>query len=542
MHPATAPTRPNVVLILVDDLGYSDLGCYGGEIHTPQLDELGRRGVRLSQFYNTARCSPSRASLLTGLHPHQTGIGILTNDDRPAGYPGSLNARCVTLAEVLLEAGYATCLSGKWHLASQMREPSPAWPTRRGFLRFFGTLTGCGSYFHPGTLVRGETNVEHDAPLAGDFYYTEAITHEAVAFVREHRRQHPRQPFFLYVAYTAPHWPLHACPEDVARYAGAYDIGWDALREQRMRRLRESGILDETTRLSARDPTQPAWVAAADQGWQARRMEVYAAQVDRMDQGVGRIVDALAQTASLDETLLIFLSDNGASDEQLPKVSLERFRQRSEIVRLETRDGRAVRIGNDPSIVPGPEDTYASYGRAWANLSNTPFRYYKQWTHEGGIATPVIVHWPTGGLQDGSILRTPFQLTDVMPTILEASGAAYPRHYQGRDILPLEGRSMLPALRGAAVPDGTLYWEHTGNAALRRGRWKLVRAYPGPWELYDLIDDRSELHDMAPRHPELVQELAAAWQAWANRVGVIPWEVTLALYRQRGLTEEEAAG
>jgi arylsulfatase len=244
----------------------------------------------------------------------------------------------------------------------------------------------------------------------------------------------------------------------------------------------------------------------------------------------------------MDKTLVIFLSDNGASDEQLPKVSLERFRQRSDIVRLETRDGRPVSIGNEPTIVPGPEDTYASYGRAWANLSNTPFRYYKQWTHEGGIATPVIVHWPTGGLKDGGILRTPFQLTDVMPTIVEASGAAYPRRYRGRDILPLEGRSMLPALRGAAVPDGTLYWEHTGNAALRRGRWKLVRAYPGRWELYDLIEDRSELHDMAPRHPELVDELAAAWQAWADRVGVLPWEVTVSLYRQRGLTEEEAAG
>ena len=533
--------RPNVVLILVDDMGFSDIGCYGGEIRTPNIDRLARHGVRFSQFYNTARCSPSRASLLTGLHPHQAGIGVLTNDDRPRGYAGTINDRCVTLAEVLRSAGYATGLSGKWHLASEMHEPNAAWPTRRGFDTFFGTLTGCGSFFQPGTLTRGEENVEHEA-LAPDFYYTDAITDAATALIRTPRAKQEGQPFFLYVAYTAPHWPLHAREEDVAKYRGAFDAGWDALREQRMRRLRELGILDDAAELSERDPTQPAWQAAEYKAWQVRRMEVYAAQIDRMDRGVGRIVDALEETRQLDNTLVIFLSDNGASDETLPLVKLERFKERSDILRVKTRDGREVRIGNEPDIAPGPEDTYASYGRAWANLSNTPFRYYKRWVHEGGIATPFIIHWPDGGLETGGVVRAPFQLTDVMPTILEATGAAYPAQYNGCDIVPFEGRSLLPALRGKSSPDGTLYWEHTGNAAIRRGQWKLVRDYPQPWELYDLAVDRTELHDLATQHPQLVAELMREWQAWADRVGVLPWEVTVNIYAERGQPEREAMG
>jgi arylsulfatase len=532
--------RPNVVLVLVDDMGFSDIGCYGGEIRTPNIDRLAQGGVRFSQFYNTARCSPSRASLLTGLHPHQTGIGVLTNDDRPRGYPGTINRRCVTMAEVLKAAGYDTCLSGKWHLASDMHRPNDAWPTRRGFDRFFGTLTGCGSFFQPGTLTRGETNVEDEA-LRPDFYYTDAITDEAVGFVREHRRDEGN-PFFLYVAYTAPHWPLHARDEDLARYRGVFDEGWDALREKRMARLHASGILDDTAQLSDRDPTQPSWNDAQYKDWQLRRMEAYAAQIDRMDHGVGRIVDALEQGGLLDDTLIVFLSDNGASDEALPLVELERFKTRSDILRTRTRDGREVRIGNEPSIMPGGEDTYASYGRAWANLSNTPFRYYKRWVHEGGIATPLIVHWPGGRLAAGSVVKTACQLVDVLPTVLEATGVAFLERNAGHDVLPLEGRSLLPALQGQRIPDATQYWEHTGNAAIRRGNWKLVRDYPKPWELYDLARDRSELHDVAAQNPEIVAGLAAEWQRWADRVGVIAWDVTLDIYAQRGQPEREAQG
>jgi arylsulfatase A-like enzyme len=531
---------PNVVLMLADDLGFSDLGCYGGEVRTPNIDRLARSGVRFSQFYNTARCSPSRASLLTGLHPHQTGIGVLTNDDRPCGYPGTINNRCVTLAEVLKSAGYATGVTGKWHLASDMRTPNDAWPTRRGFEYFFGTLTGCGSYFDPGTLTRGEVNIEHE-PREGDFFYTDAIADEASGFIRQHGSQKPEQPFFLYVPFTTPHWPLHTREEDLTKYRGVFDAGWDVLREQRMQRLLELGILDGTsTALSERDLTQPPWDQVEHKDWQLRRMEAYAAQVDRMDQGIGRILGALEEQSQLANTLVIFLSDNGASDETMPHGMMEHFRRRSDIVRLRTRDGREVRIGNEPSIVPGTEDSYASYGRAWANLSNTPFRYYKRWVHEGGIATPFIVHWPGGGLPAGRIVPAPAQLTDVVPTVLDATGASYPTLYNGHEILPYEGRDLLPVLRGGAAPERALYWEHTGNAAIRGGNWKLVRDWPRPWELYDVSRDRSELHDVADQHPDVLRRLSADWERWAARAGVIPWEVTVNLYLQRGQTEEDA--
>ena len=350
------------------------------------------------------------------------------------------------------------------------------------------------------------------------------------------------QPFFLYVAYTAPHWPLHARDEDLARYRGAFDAGWDALRERRMARLVAEGLVGPSVRPSERDPTQPAWDAADAKAWEARRMEAYAAQIDRMDQGVGRILAELERGGRLDDTLVIFLSDNGASDEALPLVELERFKQRKDILRTVTRDGREVRIGNEPSIVPGGEDTYASYGRAWANLSNTPFRYYKRHVHEGGIATPLVVRWPRGGIAAGRIVHAPHQLVDVMPTIVEATGASYPARHDGHDIQPCEGRSMLAALRGNDAADGTLYWEHTGNAAIRHGRWKLVRDYPKAWELYDIERDRTELHDLASAHPDVVADLSGRWQAWADRVGVLPWTVTEAIYAERGLLPREALG
>jgi arylsulfatase A-like enzyme len=532
--------RPNVVVILADDMGYSDLGCYGGEIRTRHLDGLGREGVRLSQFYTTARCSPSRASLLTGLHPHQAGIGVLTNDDSPDGYPGSLNSRCVTMAEVLSGAGYATCMVGKWHLSARMTEPAPSWPTRRGFERFFGTMSGAGSYYRPGRLFRDEADASAEC-ADPEFFYTDAISAEAERFVRDRAGRDDERPFFLYTAYTAPHWPLHAPEADIASYDGVFDAGWDELRGRRMDALAKEGILPADTGMSDRDPTQPAWADVTDQGWQRRRMQAYAAQIERMDRGIGRILQALRDTGQWENTLVLFLSDNGASDEELPKYGA-RFGERTDILPPSTRDGRPIRVGNSPDIVPGPEDTYASYGRAWANLSNTPFRFYKRWVHEGGIAAPCIAHWPAGQLADGGVVTAPFQLVDVLPTVLDATRSDYPSRYRGRDVLPLEGRSMLPALRGGVAPDASLYWEHTGNAALRRGNWKLVREYPHDWELYDIDRDRCETHDRAAAEPEVVAELAGDWRRWAERVGVLPWETTLRIYRERGLTDEDAAG
>jgi arylsulfatase len=505
----------NVVLVVCDDLGYSDVGCYGGELDTPAIDGLAREGVRLSQFYNTARCSPSRASLLTGLHPHQTGVGVLAQgvDDRPDGYQGHLNDRCTTVAEILKRHGYRTALCGKWHLARDAREPDGTWPTRRGFDEFYGTLAGAGSYFEPSTLTRGEQNVEHEAREPG-FYYTDAITSEACAFV-----ERTPEPFFLYVAYTAPHWPLHACSEDIAKYDGVFDDGWDALRERRLRNLTDAGLLDERAQLSPRDERVPPWERDP---WQTARMQAYAAQVDRMDQGIARIVETLRRSGILDDTLLLFLSDNGASDEELPKA---RFDERTDIV------PRGVQVGNTPAITPGPPDTYASYGVGWANLSNAPFRLYKRWVHEGGIATPLVVHWPKGELHAGGVAHALFQLTDVLPTILDATGATGPA---------LEGRSMLPALRGESQDPHPLFWEHTGNCAVRVGDWKLVRSFGDDWELYSMALDRTELRDVAHERPRLVRELASLWDDWAERAEVIPWQRILDRYARLGRTEEDA--
>ena len=518
--------RPDIVLILADDLGFSDLGCFGGEIRTPHLDRLAHQGVRMTQFYNTARCSPSRASLLTGKHPHQTGVGVLTRPDLPGGYAGDLGAHVPTVAEMLSAAGWRTWLSGKWHLSSETDHPSPSWPTRRGFDRFFGTLAGCSSYFDPQTLTRGE-RVADDAQQ-DDFYYTDAISSEAAAWIDEHGASD--EPFFLYLSYTAPHWPLHARADDLASTRGRYDAGWDTLRQQRLDRLLTEGLVAKTTVLSDRDPTQPAWAHVADKEWQASRMEVYAAQVEAMDRGVGRVLDALQHAGRLDNALILFLADNGGCAEELPIGPVESFIQKDAAMRSGTREGRAVRIGNYPEITPGGEDTYASYGVPWANLSNTPFRRYKRWVHEGGISTPFIVHWPQGGVSDGRVIDEPFQLVHIVPTILHATGV------EPDNFVP-EGRSMLPAWQGNAAVDTdepTLFWEHIGNAAVRRGPLKLVRAYPGDWELYDIDSDRMESTDLAPTRPEIVAELAAAWHEWADRVGVLPWDRMLERYRDEG--------
>lgn len=527
--------KPNIVLILADDLGYSDVGCYGGEIRTPNIDRLGRSGVRFTQFFNTARCSPSRASLLTGLHPHQTGVGILTDADGPEGYRGSLNDRCATLAELLGQAGYATGLSGKWHLASDMTQPSLAWPTRRGFQHFFGTLSGAGSYYRPSTLHRGETDASADT-LDPEFFYTDAIAADAASFIGESAAA--GQPFFCYVAFTAPHWPLHAPEEDIAQYDGVYEQGWDELREARLERQKQEGIIGSDTVLSERDPHVPSWADTPHKEWEASRMRVYAAQVSRMDRGIGLILDELERQQVLDETLVVFLADNGACAEPLPNGDPEKLRTRRAIFPEATKDGRPIRLGNYPDITPGPEDTYASYGRAWANLSNTPFRLYKRWVHEGGIATPLIAHWPAGGVRSGAIASAPFQLTDFVPTVLEATGAAYTAP-AGREVLALEGRSMLGVLRGdaQAAPEADMYWEHVGNSAIRRGQWKLVREYGSDWELYDLSEGRTEEHNVASEHPDLVATLVADYEAWADRVGVVPMERIIDLYERTGRLE-----
>ena len=521
--------HPNITLVVADDLGFSDVSCFGGEIPTPNIDRLARTGVRLTQFYNTARCSPSRASLLTGRHPHETGIGVLTSPSLPDGYPGDLSDDVPTIAEVLSEAGWSTWLSGKWHLSADVTTPSRSWPTRRGFQRFFGTLAGCGSYFEPQTLSRGEEPVTE---REDGFYYTDAISSNAVQWITDHHRAGADRPFFLYLAYTAPHWPLHATAADLAEHRGRFDAGWDRLREERLRRLTAEGIVSPQTSLSDRDPSQPAWDDAPDRAWQVTRMEAYAAQITAMDRGIGRVLQALEDTGALDDTLVVFLADNGGCAEELPIGPLEDFVRKDEVLRRPTPSGAPMRVGNSPDVVPGGPDTYASYGVPWANLSNTPFRMYKRWVHEGGISTPFIASWPNGGLAEQAVVHTAYQLTNVVPTLLDAAGVARPER--------VEGTSMLPALRGEPVTERSLYWEHIGNAAIRRGRWKLVRDHPAPWELYDIDADRTERHDLAADFPDVVADLAAEWQVWADRVGVVPWDRMLAATAAAGRPEASA--
>ncbi len=533
-------SKPNVVLILNDDMGYSDLGCYGGEIETPNLDRLAANGLRFSSFYNTARCSPSRASMLTGLHPHQTGVGILTYDSGPEGYAGNLNHRCVTIPQVLKSNGYRTYMSGKWHVASSLVKPTDTWPLQRGFDEFYGTIIGAGSFYDPNTLTRGNENVEHEAHAEG-FFYTDAISDQAVAYVDRHAKAHADMPFFEYVAYTAPHWPLHAHDEDIARYKGRFDAGWDRLREDRLDKLVASGLLDARWKLTDRDPGQPPWSEAEQdeqfRAWTLRCMEVYAAQIDRMDQGIGRILAALERNDQLDNTLVIFLADNGACAEDIPEgVTVDELVDKLMIARRTTRSGEPVHFGNDAGRMPGPEDTYQSYGTAWANLSNAPFRLYKHWIHEGGISTPLIAHWPKGIAEKGGLRHAPGYLPDIMATIVDVTGSVYPAMFEGRAVEPLEGQTLLPVFANDGIERKPMFWEHEGNAAVRIGRWKLVKRYPQAWELYDMDADRTELHDLATAEPDRVADMAARYDAWAARCGVIPREKIVALMRGQGVT------
>lgn len=538
MAPDSSTKRPSVVLIMADDLGFSDLGCFGSEIRTPSLDRLAAEGARFTRFYSTPRCSPSRAALMTGLFPHQAGLGILTSDDRPFGYPGSLRTDNVTLAEAFRAAGYRTCLSGKWHLAHDTHSPGESWPTRRGFDRFFGTMAGCGSYYDPGTLTRGEEPAA-DALDNPGFHYTDAIAADAADFVASCADQ--EQPFFLYTAFTAPHWPLHARVEDIARYEGVYEAGWDAVRQARFARQQQVGVAEPSWVLSPRDPAVPAWDDTPDQKWQAARMRAYAAMVEQLDRGVGRIIAALEATARLEDTIVVFLSDNGACSEEVPRrgLAVESFLRRTDIVRAATRDGRKVQIGNLPGVLPGPEDTYGSYGTGWANVSNTPFRLYKRWTHEGGIATPLIIRYPSLGVAPGSVIRDPYQINSVKGTLLEMAGVPD---------LPAPGAlvgaspTMTASLRGDTAAPAELFWEHIGNAAIRTNEWKLVRRFHHDWELYDVQADPMELRDVAADRPDVTARLARRWEEWAREAQVIPFATVVAGYEAAGRTETEAQG
>jgi len=525
--------RPNIVLIMADDMGYSDIGCYGGEINTPNLNGLAAKGLRFTQFYNTARCCPTRAALMTGLYQHQAGVGHMMGDYGYDAYRGDLNNNCVTIAEVLKQAGYSTYMSGKWHVTKHIKPEGPRhnWPRQRGFDRFFGTIHGAGSFYDPNSLTRDNTQIVPD----DGFYYTNAISDNAVKFVGEHKARSGEEPFFLYVPYTAPHWPMHALPEDIAKYKGRYDGGWDALRAERHRRMIKMGLVRKDSEITPRDEGVPAWADAKDKEWFARRMEVYAAMVDNLDQGVGHIIAELKKTGDFENTLIFFLADNGGCAEEYGSKGAARPDPSKPVVlkpmgadELQTRmqptharDGRPVRTGY--GVMPGPADTYIAYGKAWANASNTPFRRYKHWVHEGGISTPLIAHWPAQIKSRGKLRHQPGHLIDIMATCVAVSLAEYPSKYKGNGITPMEGRSLVPAFDSEPIEREAIYWEHEGNRAVRQGKWKLVSRYPGEWELYDLEADRTELNDLAQKHPAKLAQLKSLYESWAKRCGVRLW-------------------
>ena len=493
-----ASDRTNIVLIVVDDMGYGDLGCYGSEIPTPNIDSLAENGIRFRQFYNTAKCWTTRASLLTGLHYQQATTQKI------------LNGKGVTIAESLGERGYKTILSGKWHLSGGKFDDRSNQPLAHGFDEFFGTLHGAGSFYDPFTLRSGHEAIEPSE----DFYYTDAVVDHTVdslkAFASEGR------PFFHYVAFTAPHWPMQAPAEEIEKYKHLYRKGWDGIRDERFARQVRLGVADEHWGVGPRNPGVPSWEDTEHREWEIHRMATYAAMLNIVDRGVGRIVDQLKSQNALDNTLILLMSDNGGSHEEIGfknGVSCLGGSQTS-------RRGTHIQVGKDPSVMPGPEETFQGVGPGWANVNNTPFRMHKIWSHEGGIATPLVAHWPDGIKRKGTITNEVGHVMDIMATCLEVTGTSYPSEFQGRPILPNEGRSLVPAFKGESIEDRVLYWDYASKAAVRDGKWKLLAPTTKKlkWELYDMETDRGELNNLANTYPEKVRDMAILYENWMARI------------------------
>ena len=529
-----ADIRPNIVLILADDLGYSDIGCYGGEIATPNLDYLAANGLRFTRFYNTSRCCPTRASLLTGLYNQQAGIGEMTTDRHLPGYRGFLTDNTVTLAEVLKQAGYHTAMTGKWHVSNTIEQPakeeqqkwlnhhtshplfSPVeqYPVNRGFEKYYGNIWGVVDYFDPFSLVNGTTAVEK---IPANYYHTDAINDTAVSYINKFSND--ENPFFLYVAHTAPHWPLQALPEDIKKYENTYKVGWDAIREARYKRMVEKGIINPvTTPLSPRIKNELNWEDNPNSAWDARAMAVHAAMIDRMDQGIGRIISALKANGKLDNTIIVFLSDNGASPENCMQYG-PGFDRPSK-----TRDGRQIHYPVSKDYMPGPQTSFASIGERWANVANTPYRYAKEQSYEGGIRTPMIAFWPKGIAAKGGLSNHWGHVMDFMATFIELAKTKYPQQFNGHTITPASGISLVSALTGKAKPvHKTLFNEHFKARYVRDNDWKLVSlSGDTTWHLYRINEDQTELKDMSVKHPDVVSKMAAQWQQWGNTHQVFP--------------------
>ncbi|MCY1721796.1 arylsulfatase [Prolixibacteraceae bacterium Z1-6] len=509
--------KPNILLIMVDDMGYSDLGCYGGEVQTPNIDKLASQGIRFTQMHNSARCCPTRAALLTGHHPQQAGIN---------GMGVNLNMNAATIAEVLKENGYHTGMTGKWHLSQtkpvddpneQLRwmahkvdygpfSPVENYPCNRGFQEHYGVIWGVVNYFDPFRLVHNEKPIKE---VPDDFYMTDFISEKSIDLIDEYSKDD--NPFFLYVAHTAPHWPLHALPEDIDKYKETFKVGWEEIRKQRYERMIKMGLIDRETYPLPENSSGRSWDECVEKDYEAACMAVHAAMIDHVDQGVGQIIQKLKETGQYENTLILLLSDNGASYERGYPPGFDRpgF----------TRDSTMIEY-NSPNL--GAETTWNYLGRAWASASNTPFRYWKMESYEGGSATPFIVHWPKGlAGKENTINRGLAHVIDIMPTCLELSGATYPEMVNGEKTLPPSGISLMPFLTGETTSiHDTLCWEHQRGKAVRIGDWKMSALPDKDWELFRITEDYTETNDLAAQFPGKVAEMDKAWREWAVKVGI----------------------
>jgi arylsulfatase A-like enzyme len=530
-----ADRKPNIIVIMADDLGFSDIGCYGGEIHTPNIDYLANNGIRYTQFYNTSRCCPTRASLLTGLYNQQAGIGKMTDAEDEPGYRGHLTENTVTLAEVLKSAGYQTAMSGKWHVSNTNVQKNPQeqldwlnhkkdygdfapidqYPTSRGFDKYFGNIWGVVDFFDPFSLVSGTKPIKN---VPKNYYHTDAINDTAVAYIKSYAKT--AAPFFMYVAETAPHWPLMALPEDIAKYKDTYTSGWDAIRKARYQKMSKMGLIDPAkTKLSDRWQNELTWENNPDKAWDAQAMAVHAAMIDRMDQGIGRMIKALRETGQLDNTLILFLSDNGASPENCAAYG-PGFDRPSE-----TRDGRKIVYDLKKQIMPGLQTSYASIGQRWANVANTPYQFWKAESYEGGVHTPLVAFWPKGiTAKKGSYSAQVGHVMDFMSTFVDLAGATYPASYKGHGITPTTGISLAPSFQGKTSPGhASMFNEHFGARYARSGDWKLVSASRDTtWHLFNLATDKTETQDVAAQYPDKVRQLESQWRQWANTHQIFP--------------------
>ena len=499
--------KPNIIIILADDMGYSDIGSFGSEIKTPNLDEMANKGLKMTQFYNASRCCPTRASLLTGLYQHQAGVGDMMNTRKEPAYQGYLNKNCVTIAEALKTAGYTTIMAGKWHVGQAPEN----WPVKRGFDRYFGLIDGASSYFGP-FPYRPKQKItlaldDKEFTPGKDYYSTNAYTDYAIKFIDENSKT--SKPFFLYLAYQAPHWPLHALPQDIAKYKGKYMQGWDQLRKARFDKLQATGIIPKNIKLSPRDSNLPEWnsLTKEEQIIWDDKMAVYAAMIDCMDQNIGRIRKKIKDLGEENNTVIMFLSDNGASNESInPNGFLPAIYQDSK------------KLASDPT-------SFTAYGFAGANVSNTPFRFFKHWEYEGGTATPFIAYGPTL-IKAGITSHQPGHIIDIMTTCLNLAGAKYPTVYKENTIKQTAGVNLMPLFKGKNwTGHEALFFEHEGNRAVRQGDWKLVSNYPdNQWHLYNMVADRTELNDLSKINPKKVQELARLYDDWASKADVISFE------------------